>query len=186
MRKMKRRTALKNMGLLTGGLLFFPSCDFTEEKITIILKKLQISQSQESLVEAIVSCIIPDGELPGAKSLKVQNFVWGIVGECMTDEDLDSYLKGLGEFELKFNQVDGKYFAEQSQKERLKVLIDLTKNIKKGNDLQEFIQTTKTIIIQGYMKSQYIMTEIMPYKLIPGGYSTCETVDPNKRINTNA
>ena len=183
---MKRRTALKNMGLLTGGLLLFPSCDFSEENITIILRKLQIRESQQVLLEEIITTIIPEGDLPGAKSLNIQNFVWGIVGECMTDEDQQSYIKGLQEFELKFNQIDGQSFVTQSENERVKILIDLTKNKTKEDDLQEFIQTTKKLTIHGYMMSQFIMTEIMPYQLVPGGYATCETIDPNKRINTNA
>jgi hypothetical protein len=183
---MKRRRALKNMGLLTGGLLLFPSCDFSEEKITIILRQLQIPESQQVLLEEIVATIIPEGDLPGARSLNVQNFLWGIVGECMTDEDQQSYLIGLQEFELKFNQADGQIFVALSENERVKILIDLTKKKLKEDDLQEFIQTTKKLTIQGYMMSQFIMTEIMPYQLIPGGYATCETIDPNKRINTNA
>ena len=183
---MKRRTALKNMGLLTGGLFLFPSCDFSEENITIILRKLQIPKSQQVLLEEIVATIIPEGDLPGARSLKVQNFVWGIVGACMTDEDQGSYIKGLQEFELKFNQDDGQNFVTQNEKERTKILIDLTKNKSKEDDLQDFVESTKKLTMQGYMNSQYIMTEIMPYQLIPGGYKTCETIDPNKRINTNA
>lgn len=183
---MKRRTALKNMGLLTGGLLLYPSCDFSEENITIILRQLKIRDSQQVLLEEIVASIIPEGNLPGAKSLNIQNFVWGIVGECMTDEDQQSYIKGLQEFELKFNQGDGQNFVTQNEKDRVKILIDLTKNKSKEDDLQDFIQTTKKLTIQGYMMSQFIMTEIMPYKLIPGAYGTCETIDPNKRINTNA
>ena len=183
---MKRRTALKNMGLITGGLLLFRSCDFTEDKITILLRELQISKSQQSLIETIIETIIPEGEQPGAKSLKVQVFIWGMVGECMNDLDKKSYLKGLAEFDSKYNQEDGNGFAKQSQDKRIKALVDLSKSKNKGNDLQEFVKTTKKLTIQGYTKSQYFMTEIMPYKLIPGAYNSCETIDPNKKININA
>ena len=183
---MKRRTALKNMGLLTGGILLYPACDFSEENITVILRNLQIRDSQQVLLEEIVATILPEGDLPGAKSLKAQNFVWGIVGECMNYENQKSYLKGLQEFDLKFNQTEDQSFVTLSEKERVKILIDLTKNKTKEDDLQEFVETTKKLTIHGYMMSQFIMTEIMPYQLVPGAYATCETIDPNKRINTNA
>jgi hypothetical protein len=182
---MKRRTALKNMALLTGGIVLFPSCDFTEDKITILLQKLQIPLSQQTLIEEMVDTIIPEGSLPGAKSLKVQVYIWGTVGECMSEEDLESYLNGLGEFNMKYNQDDAG-FAAHNPSERLKLLRELTKNIKKGDGLQEFIQTTKKLTIEGYMKSQYFMTEIMPYQLIPKKYQPCATVDTTQKINTNA
>ena len=52
-------------------------------------------------------------------------------------------------------------------------------------DLKLFVSTTKRFTAFGYMKSEYIMTEIMPYKLIPGTYGSCEIIDNSKRANIN-
>jgi len=37
--------------------------------------------------------------------------------------------------------------------------------------VREFLSITKRFTIQGFMMSQYIMTEIKPYSLIPGSYN---------------
>jgi len=52
-------------------------------------------------------------------------------------------------------------------------------------DQDNFIQTSKNFTSLGYMRSEYIMTEVMPYTLVPGTYGPCETVDNSKRININ-
>ena len=50
-------------------------------------------------------------------------------------------------------------------------------------DIQYFLNTTKRYTVQGFLQSQYVMTELMPYALVPGSHSFCETIDPTKRVN---
>ena len=52
-------------------------------------------------------------------------------------------------------------------------------------DLVNFVQTTKNFTSLGYMRSEYMMTEVMPYTLGPGTDGPCETIDNSKRININ-
>ena len=72
---MKRRSALKNIGLITGGLLLFPSCAISDEKVSIILNKLKIDADQEALLKSIVDTMIPEGEILGGLSAKSHNFI---------------------------------------------------------------------------------------------------------------
>ena len=45
---MDRRKALLNLGILTGGMVLLPSCDFTEEQVSLSLNKLRITASEEA------------------------------------------------------------------------------------------------------------------------------------------
>ena len=191
---MNRRTALKNLGLLTGGFILLPSCNFSKEKVTIILNKLQITAKEEALVKEIVATIIPEGEIPGAKSLEVHNFVWVMVDDCLSIEKQTSFMNGLKLFDTKVNDISGNSFSKLPENKRITVLKDLLNaNIEKGDhskksnieDIQNFIKTTKYYTGFGYMQSKYIMTKIMPYQLVPGTYGTCDTIETNKRINVN-
>ena len=47
------------------------------------------------------------------------------------------------------------------------------------------VHTTKTLTIQGYMASEYIMRDVMPYQLIPGPFHGKVAIDKNERININ-
>lgn len=191
---MDRRLAIKNLGMLTGGLLFLPACNFSEEKASIVLNRLQITQKQENLLKELVATFIPEGEIPGAKSLGVDNFVWIMVDDSMKEEKQESYINGLKIFDLRVEEFSGKSFTELDLAERIAILNDLLlldtegeNNIQNTEvkDIQNFINTSKYYTVWGYMQSEYIMTEIMPYQLVPGSYGSCEIIDKNKRINVN-
>lgn len=187
---MDRRKALRNLGILTGGVVLFPSCDFTEEKVSLALNTLRITESQETLMKELVGCIIPEGDIPGAVSLKVHDFVWVMVDDCMDEPSKESYLIGLNNFDNSIKNISGKRFAKLKPEERIKTLSGILEKADDtmgsfDKDLINFIQTSKNFTTLGYMRSEYIMTEVMPYTLIPGTYGPCETVDNSKRININ-
>ena len=53
-------------------------------------------------------------------------------------------------------------------------------------DVKYFIEVSKSFAILGFMKSEYMMTEVMPYSLVPGKPPVCRTIVPNEQININA
>lgn len=194
---MNRRNAIKNLGLFTGGMILLPSCDFSDEKVSIVLNKLQISFEQEKLVDTIVSTFIPEGDIPGAKTLKVSNFVWVMVDDCLDPIKQNLFINGLNLFDLKVKNNHNKSFDKLSTDERELVLNEILalkadSDNKAGSgseeisDIKNFIDTSKYYTIWGYKQSEYMMTEIMPYKLVPGSYGLCETIDKTKKININA
>ena len=188
---MDRRKALKNLGILSGGIVLLPSCDFSKEKVTLVLNKLKITSSQESLMKELVATILPDGEIPGAEKLLVHDFVWIMVDDCLKAVEQESYLKGLTNFDTDIKNLVGKTFISLVDEDRVNALglIQASKEKASENvneDLIRFVEITKYFAILGYMQSAYIMTEIMPYNLVPATYGPCETIDNSKRINVNA
>lgn len=187
---MDRRKALVNLGILTGGIVLLPSCEFSKEKISFALNNLQVTQTQESLLKDIVSTLIPEGDLAGASSLNVHDFVWVMVDDCLDKEKQTAYIKGLNDFDSQIKKMTGKTFASQNNEERSQTFKIITEDSmdnsgKVNDDVKTFIKTTKYFTVQGFMGSEYIMTEIMPYSLVPTTYGTCETIDNTKRINVN-
>ena len=187
---MDRRKALKNLGLLTGGVVLFPSCDFSEEKVSLALNKLSITESQETLMKELVGCIIPEGDIPGAVSLNVHEFVWVMVDDCMDEPSQKSYLAGLNNFDKNIKNRSGKRFGKLNPEDRITALSGILEKTgdtlePEDQDLVNFVQTTKNFTSLGYMRSEYMMTEVMPYTLVPGTYGPCETIDNSKRININ-
>lgn len=187
---MDRRKALKHLGILSGGMVMFPSCDFTEEKVSFTLNKLKITASQEALMKELVESIIPQDNLPGAGNLKVHDFVWIMVDDCLQIDIQHSYLKGMSHFNKRVQEITGQSFLKSKQQDRIRALDSIVNSEAKpsdqvSRDILNFVEITKSFTIVGYMKSAYIMTEIMPYSLVPGSYGTCETIDNSRRININ-
>lgn len=187
---MDRRKALRDLGILTGGMVLLPSCEFIKEKAFIALNKLKINATQEKLMKSIVASIIPEGNIAGASFLALHDFVW-IMADDLLDQNLQqSFINGLDYFEKEINVLKGRPFDKLSQKEKVESLAsiksDNTNSDKtRAQDLLFFVESTKSFTILGYMKSEYIMTDIMPYEQVPGTYGTCEPTDTTKRININ-
>lgn len=179
---MNRRNALKNLGLFTGGMLLFPSCDFSDEKASIVLNKLQINANQEALIKTIVGTLLPEGEISGGISAKCHNYIWVYIDECTSPEKQQKFIGGLNNFDVKTNQN----FTKENSNNQQKILTNLFSE--NDSELSEFLNSIKDLSIFSYMNSEYIMTKEMPYTLVPGAgsYVTCKTINPNKKINSNA
>lgn len=191
---MNRRKALKNLSLITSGIFLLPSCNFSDEKVSIILNKLQITLGVEKLLQEIVATIIPEGDIKGARSLKVHNFVWIMIDDVLTEKKQKSLMNGLIIFDHKVKDLKGSSFIDLFEKDKFIILNDLLNGDIKDNepekkrdlkDMKSFIKAAKYYATWGYMQSEYIMTEIMPYQLVPGTYGPCEKIETNKRVNIN-
>lgn len=189
-KSMDRRKALMNLGILTGGMMLLPSCEFSKEKISLALNNLQVNKMQESMLKDIVNSLIPEGDLSGAGSLNIDDFVWVMVDDCLDEASQKSYIRGLNNFDAQIKNMAKKPFNLLSSQEQIQAFKTITEDskdqtLKLDNDVKVFLNTTKRFTILGYMKSAYIMTQIMPYSLVPTKYGTCETIDKTKRINVN-
>src|SRR5690606_31293627 len=122
---MKRRTAIRNIGLVTGGLLFLPSCNFSPDRVPIVLNKLQISTDEEILLESIVDTIVPETDTPGGVALKVQNFVWIQIDDCASPKQQETFLAGLRSFNPLVRERYYDDFVSLDLDKRLEILTSL-------------------------------------------------------------
>lgn len=184
---MNRRVALKNLGILTGGIVLLPSCDFSQEKVAFTLNAFQVTDEQVKLVQAIVDTLLPKGEIPGALELQVDAFVWVMLKDCIPEKGQNEFLSGLKKLEENSKKNTGYFFHELKASEKeiyLRKVLDETS--KENDEERRFLNITKNMTILGFMQSEYILTKEMPYTLIPGSYGLCETIDNSKRVNVNA
>jgi hypothetical protein len=190
---MDRRVALKQLALFTGGLIVIPSCDFSEENILAAYEKLQVTEDHKKLLTKVVATILPGGEIKGAEELNIQDFVLVMANDCLSEENQSDFVNGLKHFD---NYVKKKYnssFGKMDQSKAEEVFNTIVNNeeevIKQdGLDITElkyFLETTKRFTLQGYLSTEYFMTEIMPYKMIPGGFQGEKLIDPSEKININ-
>ncbi|WP_194775162.1 gluconate 2-dehydrogenase subunit 3 family protein [Pararhodonellum marinum] len=168
---MNRRLALKNLALISGGLILVPSCDFSQEEILEAYDKLKITPSQNALIAQIADTIIPPGKIKGAQDISVQDFILIMVNDCYSEEQQASFITGLNGFEAYSKNNKGKKFQRLDQAERESLILNgLQDKAEENKDLSTFLSMTKRLTIQGFMSSEYMQTEVKPYSLIPGAY----------------
>lgn len=175
---MNRRIALRHLALISGGLAFIPSCDFSSDDILTAYENLKITQSQKQLLGDISNVIIPAGEIKGALEIEVPDFILVMVDDCLTSEQQMLFTTGLTAFPDYAKNTGNGNFSGLTNKEKETIILSgqklevgETEEGATNKAISYFLNTTKRFTIQGYMASEYIQSEIMPYSLIPGAYN---------------
>lgn len=168
---MQRRAALKTFALSIGSTLVLPAWANAWSNETLHTSGTTLSSAQEALLAEIVGTIIPKTDTPGAKELNVDKFVTLMVADCYDAKAQDTFTKGLLAADEIAKKDYGKSFVEADPAQRLVVLNKMDKS---ANDTEKgFIRLVKNLTIQGYLNSEYVMTNLRVFEFIPGRYHGC-------------
>lgn len=183
---MDRRLALKQLAWVTGGVFLIPGCDFSRENILAAYDKLQVSEDHRNLLGKVVETILPGGEITGARELNIQDFLLVMANDCLDEESRERFVMGLKGFDAYVKEKFGSRFETMDQQKAEKVFTE-TVNTESDDlaDFRHFLNTSKRFALQGYLSSEYYMTEVMPYNMIPGGFQGEKRIDPLEKININ-
>ena len=201
---MNRREALKNIGLSAGYIAATPtilgllqSCqkeyvlDWTPELLSI---------DEGKALEQIVDLIIPETDIPGAKSLHVPMFIDKFINNALEEEEetqMFKYGAGVIMKELgvtKEKSVDditveeydvllSKYLKlpKEKQKEyweeisKAKTPEDLN-NISQEAISFSFLSSVRSLSIYGFKTSKDIAENALNYLPVPGEYIGCDSI----------
>jgi hypothetical protein len=181
---MRRRTAVKQMIAITSGALLLPACGKQAGEATVALDNLKITGDLEMLLADITETILPATDTPGAKDLKLPQFVLKMVDDCSGTEEQRSFEEGLSGFDAYTKEHAGDAYSNLSVDDRKKVLLDIEmqatqKDSMPLTSIEKFYQTTKSLTILGYLSAEPVMTNLTYYKMVPGRFDGCvEIKDP--------
>lgn len=170
---MERRIALKNMAAAMGVMAVLPAWASGWNKQSLAAGKL-LAADQSKILNALVESIIPKTNTPGAGELGVGDFVQKMVKDCYDKKTQESLVNGIDALNAKSSKTFGKTFTDISKEQKLQLLQDLDKN--GDTDQKSFLGLVKNLTIQGYMNSEYVMTNITHYEMIPARYHGCVPV----------
>jgi hypothetical protein len=173
---MKRRTVLKQMLYVTGGVLVLPSCLHNKSKASLLLKNISVDGDEEKIMAELCETIIPATDTPGAKDLSAHLFALMMVDDCYKKDDQQKFIRGLKAFEEKSKKAYNKSFATSSPAEKATLLNELEAGKDSKDDLAYFYGVTKKHTIQAYTTSKYYLTKVQVYELVPGRYHGCVPV----------
>ena len=173
MTNLNRREALKQFVFVSAGMALIPSCMQDRSKSSVLLKKINISSADESMLAELSETIIPKTATPGAKDISAHLFVLKMVDDCTKKEDQEKFLKGMKEFNDLCKAAVGKDFVASSGDERSKVLTSIIAKKDEENYLNHFFKTVKRFTIQAYSSSEFFLTKVQVYELVPGRFHGC-------------
>lgn len=183
---MKRRTVFKHLAAATAAAWLLPACVADPKKVSIVLNRLKVTSDEEALLANIAEVMIPQTDTPGAVAVKAHLFALVMVDDCLGKDEQEKYLKGMRGFEDALKSLTGQNFASASPEDRLAMLTDFEGQLGQSGGANEeiayFYKRTRAYIIQGYTSSQYYLTEVKPYELVPGpNYNGCAPVSADAK-----
>lgn len=186
---MNRRLALKQLGLVTAGVALLPGCMKQAPKpASIALKNIQVNSAQEAVVAEVSETLIPATNMPGAKALNLQQFILRMVDDCQPSESQKDFEAGLKAFEDAVDKKYGKSFDQLSVADRKTFLSELDATAKTEREeerlspMSRFYLLTRRYTIQGFASSEYVLTNVLPYNMIPGKFIGCVPITDKNDI----
>ena len=181
---MKRRDLIKRLGISAVGIATVPLWleAWSAEELPKV--DFEINEYQKKILSDLVEVIIPATDTPGAKELKVDQFLWTIVADCYEEETGRNLLKGIDELESITQQKLNASFIDIERKERIELLQQMAISSEASDKEFNFFPFVKGLTIKGYMSSKYVMENVQNYQLVPSRWDGSFPVDQS--IYTNA
>lgn len=179
---MNRRELIRNFLFIYSAATLVPACIHDEKKSSLALKNLKVSDEEEATLESLAETIIPQSDSPGAKALQSHLFILMMVDECRTAKEQETFKKGLDQFMTLAKEKIGTDFSKASAAQRTSFLEVIEKKNSIPEDALSFYSTTKRLTIQSFTSSEYFLTKIQVYDMVPGRWHGCF---PLKNTNSN-
>jgi hypothetical protein len=177
-----RRSVIKQFAFISAGALLVPSCLQDKSKSAILLKNIQINADQEKLLAELTETIIPATDTPGAKDVSAHLFALMMVDDCYKKTDQQKFMKGLEQFASFVKTSEGKSFVDCSIPQRESILAKVSVKKPVEDELSFFYSKVKQLTIQAYTSSQYFLTKVQVYEIIPGRYHGSVPVKKTNQI----
>ena len=171
-----RRTAIRQLAIISAGAALLPSCLQRHAKPSVSLKNFTVTGDQEKLLEELTATLIPTDTTPGAREVSAHLFALRMVDDCSPKTDQEKFMKGLVSFDEASKTASGKSFAEASPAQREALLSAIESKKLPGEELNFFYSTTKKLTILAYSSSQFFLTKVQVYELVPGRFHGCVPV----------
>ncbi|GAA4278338.1 gluconate 2-dehydrogenase subunit 3 family protein [Aquimarina mytili] len=201
---MNRREALKNIGLSAGYIATTPAIISILQSCTSEIKLNWVpellSEDEAKVLDQLVDLIIPETDIPGAKSLNVAMFTEKYMSQVAKEEEASMFKKiagivlnelGVNEDKpvkkIKIEEYDAllaKYL--KSSKEQQKAYQEEMEHMKSPDDFDAiskdakiflFLSAIRDLSIWGFKTSKEIGENVLAYAPVPGQQIGCDSLE---------
>src|SRR6478752_5852346 len=135
---MNRRELLKSIALVTGGVVIGGDIFLTGCKVGPKLEA-GFTASHIDLLDEVGETIIPATTTPGAKAVKIGEFMKLVVTDCYTETQQSAFMQGIAEFKSSCEKMHGQSFMQCDTIQRKDFLITLEREAKTLNSRNRVI-----------------------------------------------
>ena len=142
---------------------------------------------------AIAEWIIPETDTPGAKAVRVNEFIDLILSDWMEDEDRNKFLAGIADVDARCQKASGKNFVEGSAAEQMQMMTTLDEELtefrqaeaeaprrkhkNRPDSEKPFFDSMKRLTLAGYFTSEVGAKQVLHFEIIPSQHSACAPLE---------
>jgi len=143
-------------------------------------------------VVTMTDLIIPETDTPGAKAVRVNEFIDLILTEWAHEDERQKFLSGLEDIDKRSNAIFGKNFIDGTPVQQEAVLSELDQRyaiaredraahpyVRRPHNAEftgDFFGVVKRLTLYGYYTSEVGFTQELRKQIIPGAYHGCTPV----------
>lgn len=172
--KMKRRTAIQNIFLLSAGAALLPNCQLEEKGP--IYANVPLEKGQRTLIDLLTKAILPTEGTPVKTPESPTDFILTMLNDCTAPEDIQKYLLGMKEFQQRIKELYSTSFKKLETEEQLALFNSLGESAKMTEAAKYFFNTTNGMTRWHFSTSEHFMKEYKDFEFVPGRYLGCESV----------
>jgi galactose-1-phosphate uridylyltransferase len=163
----RRRKALKNIGLLTGGMLSIPySCNIIPE-ISYTNLPL-ISSEQQELIAVICNLLLPNKSEAFPTPESREHFVLSMVNDCLDAKERIKFLNGFKTFQIELLKKKERPFKDAFLEDQVDFIAQYIN--KKNSEIGLFLNHLKHYSILHFETSENYMKSYLNFEFMPGRY----------------
>lgn len=166
---MKRREALKTLGLATAGLVALPAWASGWTARDVAIESSTFSTNEQALLSSIADTFIPAKDNLGAIPQEVDKFLIRLFDECYEPDEQDNIKLQLNVLNDRAAEEDSKSFTDCSQLQREELILTFLDSDDEAEN--RFFQLVKYETIRGFRTSKVVMEDYHGYRVIPGFYN---------------
>jgi len=171
-----RRTAIRQLAFLSASAAILPSCLGDRTKPDLVLNHFTVNSAGQRTLDALTATLIPTTDSPGARETGASLFIVKMLDDCSSKSDQDRFFNGLRLLDEASRKMTG------AQREA--ILTALGDKKIPGEDLNFFYSTARKLTILSYSSSQYFLTKVQIYELVPGRWHGCVPVTQSQKSDS--
>ncbi|MEM9158730.1 MAG: gluconate 2-dehydrogenase subunit 3 family protein [Verrucomicrobiota bacterium] len=173
---MNRREVLKVLGTVFAGTVYGAKA-FSQGTPIKGRSAADWAKGDVALLDEIGEVIIPTtSDSPGAKAAKIGEYMVEFVDGYYSDEERDSFLRGLDVFKKQCQEETGGSFVQLDAEQKGASVEALTRSRNRS-----FFQKLSQLTVAGYFTSKIGMTQARTHLPIPTRWESCIDLKPGQK-----
>lgn len=132
---------------------------------------------QGALVAELAEAVIPATDTPGAKAVRVPEFIDQLLTDWYSPEERSHFLAGLDAIEARARERFGSGLLAVPPDQRAPFLTELDTAQGEPGSAEAAFRQVKSLTVYGYFTSREVMQDVLHYEVIPGQFVGCAPLE---------